>query len=212
MNESPLWDEFCCKLNRPLLAEGSLPAQSQNCDLPDASSFPHAQLLTLGNERPHEIRAKKLHGDDARLSWPKLLHLGKVESRVKKLTINAERATPPGGGSRPHPPACVRGEQPYLDESIRSPKRHYVPLKNVVFRHREWPQLSGSFWPTVVGPTQPRRALAANAQHHLHAAPTKMRICGNASEWLEGKRGPQPAPSTTVPLRAKSPRCRCRPA
>lgn len=94
------------------MAEGSLPAQSQNCGLPDTSPFPNAQLLTLSNERPHEIQAEKLHGDDARLSWPKRLHLGKVKSRVEKLTIDAERATPPGGGSRPRPSACVRGEQP----------------------------------------------------------------------------------------------------
>lgn len=110
--ERPLSRKFSVVDERQVMAEGSLPAQSQNCGLPDASSFPNAQLLTLGNERPHEIQAEKLHGDDTRLSWPKRLHLGKVESRVEKLTIDAERATPPGGGSRPRPSACVRGEQP----------------------------------------------------------------------------------------------------
>lgn len=111
------------------MAGCSLPAQGQNCGFPDEPSLPNSQLLTLGDAGPHEIRVEEFHGHDARLSWPQRLHFGKVKPSVKEITIDAQWAAPPVGGSRPRSPACVRREQPQLDESIRSPKRHHVPFK-----------------------------------------------------------------------------------
>lgn len=111
------------------MAGCSLPVQSQNCSLPDEPSFPNSQLLTLGDATLHEISIEEFHGNDASLSRLKWLDFGKVEPRVKKITIDAQRATPPSGGGRLRPPARIRGEQPQFDESIRSPKRHHVPFK-----------------------------------------------------------------------------------